>query len=122
MEASGISSRGRAGVRLSVCVYVAGAAKAQAAEATLAAAWPVPEQATGAEASAAELRVVDVRADMEAAEAARVLVTPMMEVRVLNRDGTVLMTRRFVGGIGEPEELRGAVHAFTGLHHELASR
>lgn len=93
----------------SVRVYVSGAAAVQAASVALRAAWPGCDiQTSGA---GAGLHVVDVRSNRAAAEAARVLATPMTEVVVYGDDGRVVSTRRFVGGLADPSRLRNTVRA-----------
>lgn len=98
--------------RLRVRFFVGGNTEALAVRSILFAAWGDHISSDPDTASAAQLHlaIIDVVAQHELAESARVLATPMIEVSVQGAEGESLGTRRFVGGMANSDAVRGAVN------------
>ena len=101
-------------VKLRICVYTAGQAAASTARLNLASAFAAlleDGDQLRSERSNVQARVIDLLADPAVAESARVLATPMYELKVVSADGRVRGVRRLVGECDRPEVLRDAARA-----------
>lgn len=115
--------------RVSLRWFVCGEAAANQAAGVMGIAWPAPADAGGEVGGAgsepvpgtsigSSVEMIDIAVDPAAAEAARVLATPLLEVTLRDLNDRVVATRRFVGGLANPDRLRQAVDAFrsTAIH------